>query len=71
MTDYKHFTVDKESEIVERIEAQEGSNDEERLRNWAENYSSEEEDSEFTEEEIRSIAREEAEDKIYELQRSR
>lgn len=35
MTDYKHFTVKKDEEIVDEISSQDGRNDKERLVNWA------------------------------------
>jgi len=54
-------------ELQEEVRKEEGLNDIERLKNWAENYSSEEEQKGFTESEIKDLA----EERFIELQRSR
>lgn len=71
-------------ELQKEVRNNEGSNDIERLRNWAKNFEEEEEDSESIEDiiydfiesdrledKIRELSKEEAEDKIYELQNTR
>lgn len=61
-------TLSLSRELAQEIRGFEGRNTDEKLRNWADSFSSEEEDF-LSEEECRRIAREEAENKIYELKR--
>ena len=56
-----------DEELQEEVRKEDGDNDIERLKNWAENYSSEKEQKGYTESEIKDLA----EERFIELQRSR
>ena len=57
MVEYKHFVVRKDSDLVKEVLSCDGRNDEERLKNWAEGYSSDK--SFLDEDDVREIVRDE------------
>lgn len=58
-----------DEDLAREIRESEGSNNNEKLKNWARNFEQKEEKKSLSEKEIRDIAREEAETKIQEYAR--